>query len=52
MSTSVVPGYFRMFCDDATKFFKENLPCMLNAKVAGTLYAGKVGVGKTNPDNY
>ena len=52
MSTSIVPPVFRKFCDDATKFFKENLPCMLNAKVIGSLYAGKVGVGKTDAGAY
>jgi multimeric flavodoxin WrbA len=52
MSASIVPTLFRMFCDDATKFFKENLPCMLNAKVIGSLYAGKVGIGKTDPGAY
>ena len=41
MSTAVVPRLFRWFCDDATKFFREILPCTLNARMVGSLYAGK-----------
>lgn len=52
MSTAVVPVLFRRFCDDATKFFRGNLPCVLNAKIAGSLFAGSVGWDKKDPDRY
>ena len=52
MSTGAVPTWLRRFCDDATKFFKETLPCTLNAKIVGSLYAGAVGANNPNADRY
>ena len=54
MSTAVVPGFLRYFCDDATKFFRETLPCVLNAKIAGSLYAGRgrQGGGAIRPEPF
>jgi len=51
-STAMIPGILRKFCDDATKFFRGNLSCVLNAPLAGTLYAGSVGWDRKNPDRY
>lgn len=52
LSSALIPPVFRMFCDDATKLFKECLPCMLNSKIVGSLYAGSVGIKNTNCDRY
>ncbi len=52
LSTGIVPPFLRKYCDDATKFFRGSLPCMLNAKIVGTLYAGKVGMGQPRADRY
>ena len=52
MSAGIVPSWLRRFCDDATKFFRGSLPCMLNAKIAGTLYAGSVGMSNPKSDRY
>ena len=54
MSTAIVPRLFRYFCDDATKFFRETLPCVLNAKIVGSMYAGKgrQGGGVNQPERF
>jgi FMN-dependent NADH-azoreductase len=52
MSAGIVPAWMRRFCDDATKFFRGSLPCMLNAKISGTLYAGSVGMNNPKSDRY
>ncbi len=52
LSAGLVPVWLRFFCDDATRFMRGNLPCFLNAKLEGSLFAGGVGYGKTNPDSY
>lgn len=52
MSTGVIPNIFRIFCDDATKFIKDNLSCSLNAKLLGSVYAGAVGVDNLKADRY
>lgn len=52
LSSGVVPAFMRMFCDDATKFFRESLPCILNAKITGSLYAGAVGCNQPQPGRY
>jgi NAD(P)H-dependent FMN reductase len=52
MSAGIVPTWMRRFCDDATKFFRGSLPCMLNAKISGTLYAGSVGMNNARSVRY
>jgi len=52
MSTGIVPTIMRKFCDDATKFFRGNIPCILNAKITGTLYAGSVGMNNPSSDRF
>lgn len=52
MSAGIVPTWLRRFCDDATRFFRGALPCMLNAKLVGKLYAGAVGMNKPTADRY
>ena len=52
MSTAVIPPILRRFCDDATKFFRGHLPGLLNATIAGTLYAGSIGWDEKDPHRY
>lgn len=54
LSTAVVPRILRWFCDDATRFFRETLPCTLNATILGSLYAGKgrAADGPSRPERY
>jgi len=52
MSTAMIPPILRRFCDDASKFFKENVSCILNAKIAGILYAGSIGWDRKDPQRY
>ena len=52
MSTAIVPNFLRKLCDDATKFFRESLPCMLNAKIVGSVYAGSVGFNNPTSEKY
>ena len=49
-SSGIVPPLFRRFCDDSTKLIKDHAKCMLNARLAGSLYAG--GVEKVGMDRY
>jgi len=50
MSSGLIVPLLRAFCDDATKLLKSTLRDSLNAKVAGTLYAG--GVEKVGVERY
>ena len=52
MSTGIISPWLRKFCDDATKFFRSCIPCILNAKISGTLYAGSVGMNNPRSDRY
>lgn len=54
MSTAIVPRWLRYFCDDATRFFRDTLPCVLNARIAGSLYAGRgrKGGGANQPEPF
>lgn len=48
--SGVVPPVFRRFCDAATPLIKQTIADSLNAKTAGTLYAG--GVEHRGIDRY
>jgi hypothetical protein len=52
MSTGIVPAWMKRFCDDATKLFRGSLPYILNAKLAGILYAGSVGMDNSKSNRY
>ena len=52
MSTGIISTWLRKFCDDASKFFRGCIPCMLNAKISGILFAGSVGMNTPKSDRY
>lgn len=40
VTSSIIPPFFRRFCDQATPFIKSTIRDSLNAKTVGDLYAG------------
>lgn len=50
LSSGLIVPLFRWFCDDATSLLKSTFRDSLNAKLAGSLYAG--GVEKVGIDRY
>ena len=50
LSTGLIIPLLRRFCDDATPLIRTTIRDSLNARLAGTLYAG--GVEKVGVDRY